>query len=513
MNPFSAFLQPRNNAIQVPNTFGDLSALAQNRKELKERAREADQNNAVAQGYLGIQQKNQEHQFAEKDRSEVEGLIAEYQDAVARGEPQGIENAVQKMKRFGLDVGPEAEKLPPGAVRDEKGNLTTRSPFTGLPFGPQNPMNLQQGAVSDDGTPSGVRANDPNDDHELSQKEFEDRLIGDTMADSGIENSRTDGGFQQPGSRPMPDPGDEGRNGNVMDLDGASGGTGAPQAAPQAAQQTQSQSTPRGLPGMLPLIVSRQGKELYRTGGQGRWSPLVQGVFGPLTTQGDANAQAAGKKAQALAEKLVTVDGISPADAIDIAHKMYEKDLDRNAAFSRAQVVARSKASGQPDRTQDTLNDDLDKVRTMWVNSAGYKKMEEQAGQLDDAEAGLMSPDGVSQNNALATLRRIQSGMTLNATEMRDFQSAAGELEALRTRFSRLLGEGQLPDEYRRQVQNVMQQMRQTIQNRMQRGAQEAYDYWMQSRNGRAAPGVIQQKGKALKESLGGKDPNADLDQ
>lgn len=506
MNPFSAFLQPRNNAIQVPNTFGDLSALAQNRKELKERTREADQNNAVAKGYLGIQQKNQEHQFAEKDRSEVEGLIAEYQDAVARGEPQGIENAVQKMKRFGLDVGPEAEKLPPGAVRDDKGALTTRSPFTGLPFGPQNPMNLQQGAVSDDGTPSGVRANDPNDDHELSQKEFEDRLIGDTMVDSGIENSRTDGGFQQSGSRPMADPGDAGRNGNVMDLDAASepndpGDAGRngqvmdldDQTQAQAPQQAQAQPVPRGLPGMLPLIVSRQGKELYRTGGQGRWSPLVQGVFGPLAAQGDARSQAAGKKAQALAEKLVGVDGISPEQAIKFAMDSYEKDLNRGSAELRTQIGARARAAQAPKETAESIDKYGDNIEQA-LQHTGIPAAETKLAAAEDA---IMSDDPALQKDALKMILQARSGLTVSEGERRSYTMVDGLLPFVQNTWAQWSGQPMSP-QTRQSLLNIIQNMRQANSGlRDAISAREVERYKAQNEN-KLAPKLLERRASAL---------------
>lgn len=502
MNPFSAFLQPVSRPLQAPDVFSELGRADMQRKDLAERQREADQHNATQQGYLKLQQDQQSHKFAEEDRNEVEGLIKEYQDAVARGEPQGIQDAIQKLKRFGLDVTQQAAQEQAGATNKSKG--TSISPFTGMPFMPHNPFTAEQSAVSDGTASSGVRANDPNDDQLLDQSEFENKLIGEASGapermESGGQTTEEGKAYLQrilPQGPAEPDPGDEGRNGRVMDLD-------APELP--AAQETETHQ----LPGMLPVIVSKGGKELYRSGQAGRWSPLISSVFGPLAEQGDPASMEAGKRAQAMAEKLVTVDGISPSQAIEMAKGMYEKDLDRNAAFMRAQAVAKAKrpggaGGGFSGKTDDTLNDDLDKVRTMWVNSAGYKKMEENAGQLDDAEAGLLSPDGVSQNNALATLRRIQSGMTLNAQEMRDFSNAAGALENLKKQFSSFLGQGQLPDEYKRQVQGVIARMRQTINQRMERGAQEAYDYWMKSRGRRANSDIIKEKGEALKSSLSG---------
>jgi len=502
VNPFSAFLQPRNNAIQVPNTFGDLSAMAQQRKELAERTREADQHNAYNQGMLKLQQDQQSHKFADQDRSEVEGLISEYQDAVARGEPQGIENAVQKMKRFGLDVAPEAEKLPPGAVRDDKGALTTRSPFTGLPFGPQNPLNLQQAAVSDDGTPSGIRANDPNDDHELSQKEFEDRLIGDTMVDSGIENSRTDGGFQQSGSRPMPDPGDEGRNGNVMDLDQVFGDPGdagrngqvmdLDVAPAQVPQQAQAQPAPRGLPGMLPLIVSRQGKELYRTGGQGRWSPLVQGVFGPLAMQGDARSQAAGKKAQALAEKLAGVDGITPEQAIKVAMDAYEKDLNRGSAELRTKLGAQARGAAQKETAEsiDKYGDNIEQA----LQHTGIPAAET---KLSAAEDAIMSDDPALQKDALKMILQARSGLTVSEGERRSYQMVDGLIPFVQNTWAQWSGQPMSP-ETRKSLLNIIQNMRQANSGlRDAISAREVERYKAQNEN-KLAPKLLERRAGAL---------------
>lgn len=530
MNPFSAFLQPRSAPLQVPDTFGALNQASMQRKELAERARQADANNAIQQGYLGVQQgqlglqkEKQARQFADQERNEVEGLIQEYQEAVAKGEPQVIQDVLQKLKRFGMEVkqGQAPEPAQPKPI-------SSISPFTGMPFLPHSPFQATQANVGD-GLSSNARAEDPNDDRLMGQDEFENKLIGDSSAapesmESGGSTTQEGKDYIQrtTGQSPGMDPGDEGRNGGVMDLDTDPGDAGRNGNVMDLDEPEPAQATPQPAqrigPTGLPVIISRGGKQLYESGNQGRWQPLVSSVFEPYLNQSNPEIAQAAKNAQSLAGKLVGVDGIPPKDAIKFAMDRFEQDATRITDLERTRLGSKPRGGGGLlpggilGKTDDSLNDDLDKVRTMWVNSAGYKKMEEQAGQMDDAEAGLMSPDGVAQNNALATLRRIQSGLTLNASEMRDFNGAAGALENIKKQFSRYLGQGQLPEEYRRQVQAVMAQMRNTVRQRMERGAQEAYDYWMQSRKRRASPEIIGEKGDALKRSLsGGADPNADL--
>lgn len=449
MNPFSAFLQPVSRPLEAPNVFGQLGALAQQRKELQERTREADQHNAYNQGMLKLQQDQQAHSFAEQDRKDVEGLISEYQDAVSRGDAQGIQDSIQKMKRFGLDVAPEKEKLPPGAGRDEKGNLTTVSPFTGLPFAPQNPYDLQQGAVSDDGTPPLVRANDPNDDHILSQKEFEDRLIGDSMTDSGIENSRTDGGFQLPGD--TADPGDAGRNGKVMDLDAESP---AKAAGPEPAQQNQ---VLPGLPGGLPIIVSRGGKELYRSGSQGRWAPLVQSVFGPLAEQQDPKAAEAGKRAQAIAQKLIAVDGISPKDAIEFARDVYEKEMARGSAELRTRLGSQARGGSFMKERAPYAN-----LIHQTITEFKDQNLEEGIRGYDGAAHSLNSGSPASQYDALRQLVMARSGKTVTDREKADYDQMDGLLGALEKTWDRASGQP-LPEDFRQKFNALLADARQSL--------------------------------------------------
>jgi len=487
MNPFSAFLQPTHQTIEVPNTFGQLGALAQQRKELAERQREADQHNATQQGYLKLQQDQQAHKFAEDDRNEVEGLISDYQTAVARGEPQQIQDAIQKMKRFGLEVQEQAPK----------DNSTSISPFTGLPFQAHNPLSSQAPSVGDEAQNTGVRAIDPSDDHLLTQKEFEDRLIGDSMTDSGIQNSVADGGFK------MPDPGDEGRNGKVMDLD-------APDAQP--VQPASGEQSPAGmypkLPGGLPVIVSRQGKELYRSGQQGRWSPLVQGVFGSLTEQQDPKAAAAGKRAQALAEKLVGVDGVSPEQAIKFAMDAYEKDLNRSSAELRTSIGAKARTMAPQKETAESIDKYADNIETA-LQHAGIPAAET---KLSAAEDAIMSDDPALQKDALKMILQARSGLTVSEGERRSYNMVDGLIPYVQNTWAQWSGQPMSP-QTRQSLLNIIQNMRQANgQLRDAISSREVERYKAQNEN-KLAPKVLERRAGALGAPLKTKDPNADLDQ
>jgi len=476
MNPFSAFLRPVDQPLQVPNTFGQLGQLAQQRKELQERTREADQHNATQQGYLKLQQDQQAHKFAEQDRNEVEGLIQEYQDAVARGEPQGIQDVVQKLKRFGMDV--QQEK--------PKDNSTSISPFTGLPFQTHNPLASQAASVGDEALNTGVRPNDPNDDHLLSQKEFEDRLIGDSMAESGIQNSVADGGFS------MPDPGDEGRNGKVMDLDA--------EPAPQAQQSAPAQASapyPR-LAGGLPVIISRQGKELYRSGQQGRWSPLVQGVFGSLAEQQDPKASAAGKRAQALAEKLVGVDGVSPEQAIKFAMDAYEKDLNRSSAELRTSIGAKARAGAPQRETAESIDKYADNIEQA-LQHAGIPAAET---KLSAAEDAIMSDDPALQKDALKMILQARSGLTVSEGERRSYTMVDGLIPFVQNTWAQWSGQP-MSAQTRQSLLNIIQNMRQAnSQFRDAISSREVERYKAQNEN-KLAPKLLERRAAALGAPLG----------
>lgn len=301
---------------------------------------------------------------------------------------------------------------------------------------------------------------------------------------------------------------------------------GGPQATSteSAAPQAAGFSMPgRGIAPPRPLtsltITDAKGRELYRATGDAqavaeRQRLRAQSVFSELAKgAGDdverqliqqAGDTAAGLIGTMPLEKAVKTGLDLYQDAMRRRNAMAVVEANRKPRFGSGGGGGGKYALGASGKADAALNDDADKVRTMWVNSEGYKKLAEQVSMLDDAEAGLMSPDGVAQNNALATLRRIQSGLTLNASEMRDFEGAAGMLEALKKRYERYVGQGELPEEYKRQVAAVIASMRSVADRRMERSSQEAYDYFMRTRARAGAPEIVQEKGEAIRDSLRG---------
>lgn len=523
MNPFAAFLQPTNRVIQGAPSFSELENMAAGRRQEKQRALENEQQNTRANAALKLQQDYQSRKFSKEDQAEVEGLLAEYQSAEDQGDQVSLSRAAQKLKRYGMDVSP-GERSP-----EAKGLPTQLLPnlrdFTGQAS--QVPQNLRDFTGSPE---SG-----------LSQEDFEAQLI----ASAANQPSRYEQGGQTTDEfksqiQQVDDLGDvdspefqaaaASESAEPVDM----GDVDSPEfQAAAKAEAGEPSPNATGLPTQIlrsarGATISKGGQTLYESQGpSGRWQPMVTSVFEPFTSHQTPEIAQAAQRAQAMASKLIGVDGIAPKDAIEFAFKQLNDEANRITGLERTRLGSRPRYGGGGSggglytlgaggKADAALNDDVDKVRTMWVNSAGYKKMEEQAGLLDDAEAGLMSPDGVAQNNALATLRRIQSGLTLNAQEMRDFSTSAGALENLKRQFSRYIGKGELPEEYKRQVAATMANMRRIIDQRMERGAQEAFDYWQKTRGRSAAPEIVTEKGEALRESLRGgtsrrPDPNADL--
>lgn len=492
MNPFSAFLQPINRPIQAPDVFGELSNLAQQRKEMKERARESDQNNAIQKGYLQVQQDNQSHQFAKQDQDMVEGVLKEYQDAVARGEPQQIQDAIQKMKRFGLDVN-QAEA--PKALDKS----TSISPFTGLPFQTHDPMQADDpGAVGDGTSMTGVRANDPNSNRLLGQKEFEDQLIGDSSArpetmESGGETTPEGRGYiertapRSAGESMGADPGDAGRNGNVMDLDAESQPTGpSPGASPQMAP---------GLPGMLPMVVSRQGKELYRSGQNSRWSPLVQGVFGSLAEQQDPKAAAAGKRAQALAEKLVGVDGVSPEQAIKFAMDAYEKDLTRMSAELRTAVGAKARGGSSAAQREPSESPHIYDAAAR-TQAATIQKEDVKYASLEDK---LNSGDPGQQRDALNELYTIRAGTAVSAAEDNRVAGIVSMLDKWRNRFQQWTGGPMSPDMLRA-MQEIVASKREINRDMVEQIYNHQADVYESFNKSKVKPEELQNRSTAIRQ-------------
>lgn len=667
-NPFSGFLVPQSQQIDFSPVVQLANSIGQLRQERRQNL-EHDRQNEIQRGYLGLQQAQQARKFAQDDQAEVEGLLKEYQDSVSQGDPTSIGNAIQKLKRFGMDV---SQSTPPANLRDFNGSgvkpslaepggqESLQAKASGNPFNAMGALALKSGHVGEATMPGKSlgdtvilsdavsalpgkmgqgKLENPRDGYQrvpgkmtsgvadyleknwnpqsgdLSQEDFENKLIADSEANPlpqdmerssaggttpamkralGLADEVTDlvdpateaefqkwakangitdvndprakydyrGYFKETGGKPhargdhFPDtykqhghptfsveskystgPTDGGTwdgdtyVGPSTDL----GDVGSPEFQAAAAEES-GQTAPKTVPGLqtdlLPsrLTISKGGKVLYSGApSTGRWSKMVSGVFDAFKDNPDPAVQQAAQQAGELASKLVQVDGVSPKDAIEFAAKRFESELSRANLLRRSTISAEARkkggwgkgggnaggfAVGAGAKADAALNDDLDKVRTMWVNSESYKKLSEQTNMLDQAEGGLMSPDGVSQNNALATLRRIQSGLTLNASEMADFEGAAGYLEKLKKKFERYLGTGQLPDEYKRQVAAAMQQMRSVAQRRMERGAQEAYNYWMKSRARAGDQDIIKEKGEALKQSLSPQsdsDPNSHL--
>lgn len=550
MNPFSAFLQPAPQRPLDMSGAGDIVRTVQEGRQFKQRQLENTQQNDRANSYLKIQQDQQSRKFTEEEQKQQEALLAEYHDAVDKFDPSDpgsqvrIQRATEMMKRFGIDS--QQSGHPPANLRAFTGQdllpsvpkAKPNAEASEKPF--QNP--IDQAVETEQASREALRAKN---EAPLSQEDAEAKLIADAEANPAPERMETPEGTTPearayldkahpagPDELPPPtrDMGDvdspqfrAAAKNEVMDLDEGRPPQQIGQPLETSAQAPQAAAAlPPRLPGQfLPTIISKGGKVLESSPGQaGRYSPMVAAVFEPYTRHENPEIAQAGQKAQALAARLASVDGVTPKQAIEIAGKQMQEEiqgiqqLQRTIIGSRAHVVGSGKGGGDYSvgaggKADAALNDDVDKVRTMWVNSAGYKKMEEQAGQLDDAEGGLMSPDGVAQNNALATLRRIQSGLTLNAQEMADFEGSAGFLERVKKKFERYLGTGQLPEEYKRQVRGTMAHMRQIINQRMERGAQEAYDYWMSTRGRAAKPEIVKEKGAALKSSLRGATPPA----
>ncbi len=164
-NPFSSFLTPPSQHSPLAGAAEFSLALAERQRQRgldQQRALENSQQHALAQrgasradAQMKLQQDDQAHRFTAEEQKQVEGLLAEYQDAEDQGDEVRLSRASQMLKRFGMDVGQKQDgQRPPPLPGQLLPQVATKDPraqaFTGA-------------------------AEEP----DLSQEEFERRLIGD----------------------------------------------------------------------------------------------------------------------------------------------------------------------------------------------------------------------------------------------------------------------------------------------------------------------------------------------
>lgn len=541
MNPFSGFLQPQNNRpLQGLATTQDLLRVVQGNKEMAQRQLENTQQNTRANANLKLQQDYQTHSFekdahgrTQEEQKQIEGLLAEYQDAEDQGDPVRLDRASQMLKRFGMDVSQGQQKPNLRAFTGEQALPSLKNPATAntAPGTPANLSDFRQSQPIDDvaseelKTRAALKARSPEQD--LSQGDFEEQLINGTqVAPSRYEeNGQTTDEFRK--MLPQDEPEDLGdvddpafkaaaaqESGDVIDLDAESPEPlqiGSAPQEPPAAQSPRRLSTQ-----LLPTVISKGGKQLYEsTGPSGRWSPMVAGVFEPYIGHENPQIAAAAKSASQLAQKLIQVDDVPPKEAIKIASDQMMKDAGLTTGLERTKLGTRRSFSGSGGSMAGLLgkNDDRaqpvdtyeDNIRADLI-AAGIPKSMENAGI---AESALMSGDPALQKDGLKALLLARSGLTVSEGERRSYSGLDGGLSLAKDSLAKWTGQP-LSEGTIKALLSVVRNIRQVNQQTAKKISDRAERMYRAQNRDKVAPDRLDERANTLKP-IDSEDPNENL--
>ncbi len=500
------------------------------RRDEKQRALENTQrndlalkDNARADSRLKMEQAYQQRKFSTEDQKEVEGLLAEYHDALDTGDAERVNRATAMLKRFGMDVQSGSD---PKSVPDLKA-------FTGrqaLPTVNAQPNPIDDAIQTELKSREALRAKNAAPEQDLPQGDFEEQLINGSQAAPSRyeENGKTTPEFKAmlPQSSDEPeDLGDvddpafkaaaaaEGTKGNVIDLDA---GDAAPlQIGQQPTEQAQ-QPPPRLSTQRLPTIISKGGKVLEEpNGAAGRYSPMVAAVFEPFTQHENPELAAAGKRAQTLATKLVNVDGISPKQAIEMAGNQMKAEMMGITNLERTKIGSRPRFGGTGGTGLMGKTQDIAESAQLYDDNARMEaaKIQEEDRQYESIEAAATSGDPALQRDAVNQLLKIRSGSAVTASEDARISQINGLIAQVQDRLGRWTG-GAMTPEMARTIQQIVSLKRQVSQAKIKRiYDHQAKLYQAQNRGKTKDPSVLEERANVIREGANvvGNDPNAHL--
>ncbi len=478
MNPFSGFLQPPQQRSPLAGAGEFVNDLA--RLQMAKQAQAQDvvqQKDSSARDWkrIGLQEAAQNRNFSDADKKEVESLLAEYQDAEDQGDHVRLDRAGQMLKRFGMDVsqGQQKPKALPGSLLPDVTALT----------GSREPTDLSQADFEEQLT-NGSQAS------ASSSESAEPDIAGHLKSVGPLKPLK----LNEPGALPDVAPTDMG------DVD-------SPEfkAAAQAEGQPQQQA-PAPLPGSsLPTVISKGGKTLYEsTGPSGRWSPMVKGVFEPYANHENEQIANAAKSAQGFAEKLIQVDGMSPAKAIETARDQMMKDAGLQIGLERTKLGTRPKWGGGGGAAPGVnAKGRLPLSREMTATIRLYKNEGIESGLrgYESALAALNSDNPASQNDALNQLIAARSGKTVSDRERALYNRAAGIWEQAKKAVNMAAGEP-MPEGFRNQLRQVMNEARQVLIDDRENRAQTAAKLHAAKMRGAMTPEEIAQDSAAVADAV-----------
>jgi len=523
MNPFSGFLQPQNNRpLEGLATTQDLLRVVQGNKEMVQRQLENTQQNARANDYLKLQQGDQAHRFGAEEQKQVEALLAEYQDAEDQGDPVRLSRAAQQLQRFGMDVGQKkapdlraftGEQSLPSVPKNPV--IAATAPVTPTNLGDFRQSQPIDSVVSDElKSRDALRARSPEAD--LSQEDFESQLINGTQAPGRYEEAgKTTDEFRKMLPQAPEDLGDvddpafkaaAAQEGGVIDLDAENpqplqiGGTAqpAPQSPAQAPQQRNRLATQ-----LLPTVISKGGKQLYEsTGPSGRYAPMVSGVFEPFLQHENPEIGSAAKRAQAMATKLIEVDGVAPKEAIKMGMDYLNGEANRVIGLERTKLGSRPRLGGSGGGGLMGKTQDIAESAQLYDDNARSEaaKIQEEDRQYESIEAAATSGDPALQRDAVNQLLKIRSGTAVTAAEDARISQINGLVAQVQDRLGRWTG-GAMTPEMARTIQQIVSLKRQVSQAKIKRIYEhQAKLYQVQNQGKTKDPKVLEERANVLRQ-------------
>ncbi len=535
MNPFSGFLQPQNNRpLQGLATTQDLLRTVQGNKEMAQRQLENTQQNNRANANLKLQQDYQTHSF-EKDahgrtveeQKQIEGLLAEYQDAEDKykaGDPGAevrMSRATQMLKRFGMDVSQGQQTPNLRAMTGEQALPTLKNPATAGTV-PGNLSDFRQSQPIDNvaseelKSRAALQARNAAPEQDLSQEEFEKQLIENPLPEPSRyeENGKTTDEYRKMVHGDEPETTADSDDGGVIDLDAESQ---APLQIGSAPQEPQPAQPPRRLSTqLLPTVISKGGKQLYEsTGPSGRWSPMVQGVFEPFLQNENPEIGAAAKRAQQMSSKLIEVDGVAPKDAIKMGMDYLQNEATRLTGLERTKIGSRRLGGGGAGTGLMGKTQDIAESAQIYDDNARTEaaKIQEEDRQYESIEAAASSGDPALQRDAVNQLLKIRSGSAVTASEDARISQINGLIAQVQDRLGRWTG-GAMTPEMARTIQQIVSLKRQVSQAKIKRiYDHQAKLYQAQNRGKTKDPSVLDERANVIREGANvvGADPNENL--
>jgi hypothetical protein len=504
MNPFSGFLQPQNNRpLEGLATSQDLMRVVQGNKEMAQRKLENSQQNDRQNAYLKLQQGDQAHRWNAEEQKQVEGLLAEYQDAEDQGDPVRLSRAAQMLKRFGMDVSPGSQAgMPPANLRDFNGTKPDLRALTGERVLPN--IQALTGQAPGQDIPQ---------EPDLSQADFERQLIESSgklperMEQAGKTTPSMSSILPQSPEEPV-DMGDvdspefkqaAAQESGVIDLD-QDDSTPLQIGEPQQSTQT---TLRRLSTQLLPTVVSKGGKQLYEsTGPSGRWGPMVAGVFEPFTSHENPEIGSAAKRAQAMASKLIEVDGVAPKDAIKLGMEYLNGEANRVINLERTKIGSRPRIGGGPGTGLMGKTQDIAESVQLYDDNARAEaaKIQEEDRQYESIEAAANSGDPALQRDAVNQLLKIRSGTAVTASEDARISQINGLVAQVQDRLGRWTG-GAMTPEMARTIQQIVALKRQVSQAKIKRIYDHQAEVYKAQNTGKVKdPKILEQRATVLRK-------------